>query len=40
MKICKLDDQNIAVTDEMGTIRIFAYPCESSAGLAYSSCYC
>ena len=24
----------------MGTIRVFAYPCESSAGLGYSFCYC
>ncbi|EGR29518.1 PH domain protein [Ichthyophthirius multifiliis] len=29
----------IAVTDEMGTIRIFNYPCESGTGNGYMMCY-
>jgi hypothetical protein len=32
LKITPIGVNNIAVTDEMGTIRIFPYPCPSGSG--------
>ena len=39
MNICKLSERSIAVTDEMGSIRLFNYPCESAAGMGYYAIY-
>ncbi len=39
LKVVKISDKSIAVTDQMGTIRLFNYPCEGGAGFGYLSCY-
>lgn len=39
MQITKLRENAIAVTDEMGTIRIFNYPCDTQTGNGYVHCY-
>ena len=39
LKVCPIGENTIAVTDEMGTIRLFNYPCESGAGNNYYRCY-
>lgn len=39
LQITMLGKDAIAVTDEMGTIRIFNYPCTSSTGNGYVNCY-
>lgn len=38
LKITKLGEKAVAVTDQMGTIRIFHYPCDASSGQGYSTC--
>ena len=35
IKILPILNKAIIVTDEMGTIRIFSYPCDSGAGNGY-----
>ncbi|KAL4455920.1 hypothetical protein ABPG73_008674 [Tetrahymena malaccensis] len=39
LKITPITTNCIAVTDEMGTIRLFNYPCDSGTGNGYMRCY-
>ena len=34
-----IGNNTLVVTDEMGTIKLFNYPCDSGAGNGYMKCY-
>jgi len=37
--MARIGEKTLAVTDEMGTIRLFRYPCEENSGIGYYRCY-
>eukprot|EP01016_Furgasonia_blochmanni_P022356 TRINITY_DN24386_c0_g1_i1.p1 TRINITY_DN24386_c0_g1~~TRINITY_DN24386_c0_g1_i1.p1 ORF type:complete len:291 (+),score=52.47 TRINITY_DN24386_c0_g1_i1:64-936(+) len=39
IRMVRIGDKTLAVTDEMGTIRLFDYPCEGGPGNGYYRCY-
>eukprot|EP01017_Pseudomicrothorax_dubius_P039458 TRINITY_DN6059_c0_g1_i1.p1 TRINITY_DN6059_c0_g1~~TRINITY_DN6059_c0_g1_i1.p1 ORF type:complete len:121 (-),score=12.26 TRINITY_DN6059_c0_g1_i1:57-419(-) len=38
-KVTKINEKTIAVTDRIGTIRLFSYPCDSNTKANYFGCY-
>jgi len=39
LKMARLGESTLVVTDDIGTIRLFPYPCDSSKDLGFYRCY-